>query len=105
MRHHFHRITALLLAAIMTFALIPSAQAAQSITAAPGDPGSATDRYVNEADGQEIAAAQTVITSEKKNPQTIRGYEYSTFSEELCCKGWMSNPLLNSMATAPSVAV
>jgi len=108
---NFRKATALILAVIMTLALIPTASAAESAPALvilavePAAPGSITDVYLNEADGREIAAAQTAKSTEAKKPQAITGYIYESFSEELCCKGWMSNPLLNSRAAAPSVAV
>jgi len=55
----FNKLAALLLAVIMTLAFIPTASAAQSaaLTADPGDPGSVTDKYINEANGREIAPA------------------------------------------------
>ena len=76
---HFRKATALIVAVIMTLAIIPSALAVQPIE--PGDPGSVTDRYINEADGREIVAAQTSKSTEAKNPQTINGYVYESFSE------------------------
>ena len=73
---HFRKITSLFLAVLMTLSLIPSTLAAGS-----ADAGTVTDMYVNEADGREIAAPQTVKSSEVKNPQTIMGYIYKSFSE------------------------
>ena len=88
MRNHLsHILTALFLAVVMTLTFIPSAQAApdQSPTTVLatelGSPGSVTDRFINEADGREIAAAQTVKTTVVKNPQAIPGYVYESFSE------------------------
>lgn len=67
----------LIVALIISAFVIPASASA----AEQGDPGTVTDKYINEADGREIAAAQTVTTSEKKDPQTIDGYEYESFSE------------------------
>ena len=63
----------------MTLALVPTASAAQP--AEPDGPGSVTDKYINEADGREIAAAQISKSTEVKNPLTIMGYVYKSYSE------------------------
>jgi hypothetical protein len=61
---------------IMTAGLFPAAFAITE-----GDPNSVTYKYINEADGREIAASQTVKTTETKKPQSVSGYSYQSFSE------------------------
>jgi len=78
---------ALILAVLMTLARIPTASAAEPTPAPTAlaveqtTPGSVTDLYINESDGREIAPAQTAKSTEVKNPQTITGYIYESFSE------------------------
>ena len=74
------RLLAVLMTLITVAGMFPiSAFAAEQVV--QGDPGSMTDRYLNEADGREIAPSQTVTSSAVKNPQNILGYEYVSYSE------------------------
>jgi hypothetical protein len=65
-----------LLAILMTFVMavgafpLPAFAVEQAVQ---GSPGSVTDKYLNEADGREIAPSQTVTSSAIKNPQNIIG--------------------------------
>ena len=77
MRTKMNRMLALLLTLVAVIGLFPTA----ALAAEQGDPGTVTETYINEADGREIAAAETYTTAEEKNPQTIDGYEYESFSE------------------------
>ncbi|MCD7947392.1 MAG: DUF11 domain-containing protein [Oscillospiraceae bacterium] len=70
------RLLAMLLAVIMVMGLFPTT----ALALEQGDANSLTEKYINEADGREIAAAQTSKTTEVKDPQTIVGYEYESFS-------------------------
>jgi uncharacterized repeat protein (TIGR01451 family) len=73
------RLLALLLVVIMAVGVFPlSALAAETNTPATA---TATDRYINEADGREIAPPLTVPSKEIKTPQMIVGHEYKSFSE------------------------
>jgi uncharacterized repeat protein (TIGR01451 family) len=71
------RLLAFLLAVITITGVFPLS----AFAAEPAAPGTTTDRYINEADGHEIATPLTVPAKEVKTPQTIVGYEYKSYSD------------------------
>jgi hypothetical protein len=71
------RLLAVLLAVVIIAGVFPLS----ALAAGPETPATSTDRYINEADGREIAAPQTVPSKEVKIPQAIIGYEYQSYSE------------------------
>ena len=77
MKAKTNRLLAILLTLITVMGLFPTAAFALE----QGEPNSVTEKYINEADGREIASAQTSKTTEVKDPQVIVGYEYESFSE------------------------
>jgi len=68
------RTLAILLTLVITLGLLPAAALEQNKQ-------TTTDRYINEADNREIAAAETVKSTEIKTPQKISDYVYESFSE------------------------
>lgn len=69
------------LAMLLTLITIIGAFPLSAFALEQGEPSTVTEKYINEADGREIATAQTSKTTEVKDPQTIVGYEYASFSE------------------------